>query len=52
MSSASRGWAPRMGLEWLLVKMGRTRLLVESRPWPQAGMSGDPRSQNADNNRY
>ena len=48
MSSASRGLAPREGLECLLVKMGRTRPLVEPRHGPQAGKSGDPRSQNAD----
>ena len=39
MSSASQGLAPREDLESLLVKMGRG---------PQAGKSGDPRSQNAD----
>ena len=48
MSSASRGLAPREGLEWLLLKMGRTRPRVEPRRGPQAGKSGDPRSQNAD----
>ena len=48
MSSASRGLAPREGLEWLLVKMGRTRPLAEPRPGPQAGKSGYPRSQEAD----
>ena len=47
MSSASRGLAPREGLEWLLMKMGRTRPLVEPRPGPQAGKSGYPRSQDA-----
>ena len=49
-SSASRGLAPREGLECLLVKMGHTGPLVEPRRGPQAGKSGDPRSQNADNN--
>ena len=39
---------PREGLQWLLLKMGRTRPLVEPRRGPQAGKSGDPRSQNAD----
>ena len=39
---------PREGLECLLVKMGRTGPLVEPRRGPQAGKSGDPRSQNAD----
>ena len=48
MSSASRGLAPREGLECLLVKMGRTGPLVEPRRGPQAGKSGDPRSQNTD----
>ena len=48
MSSASRGLAPREGLECLLVKMGRTRPLEEPHRGPQAGKSGDPRSQNAD----
>ena len=46
--SASRGLAPREGLECLLVKMGRTGPLVEPRHGPQAGKSGDPRSQDAD----
>ena len=48
MSSASRGLAPREGLECLLVKMGRTRPLEEPRRGPQAGNSGDPHSQNTD----
>ena len=48
MSCASRGLAPREGLECLLVKMGRTRPLQQPRRGPQAGKSGDPRSQNAD----
>ena len=48
MSSASRGLAPRVCLESLLVKMGRTGPLAEPRHGPQAGKSGDPRSQNAD----
>ena len=47
MSSASRGSAPREVLECLLVKMGRTGPLAEPRRGPQAGKSGDPRSQNA-----
>ena len=45
MSSASRGLAPRKGLESLLVKMGRTGPLAEPCRGPQAGKSGDPRSQ-------
>ena len=48
MSSASQGLAPRECLECLLVKMGRTRPLLEPHRGPQAGKSGDPRSQNAD----
>ena len=48
MSSGSRGLAPRKGLECLLMKVGRTRPLVEPRRGPQAGKSGDPRSQDAD----
>ena len=48
MSPASRGLAPREGLECLLAKMDRTRPLVEPRRGAQAGKSGDPRSQNAD----
>ena len=47
--SASRGLAPREGLECLLVKMGRTGPLVEPRCGPQAGKSGDPCSQDAGN---
>ena len=50
MSSESRGLAPREGLGCLLVKMGRTWPLEEPRCGPQAGKSGDPRSQNADTN--
>ena len=48
MSPASRGLAPREGLECSLVKMGRTRPLVEPCRGPQVGKSGDPRSQNTD----
>ena len=48
MSSASQGLALREGLESLLVKMGRTGALAEPRRGPQAGKSGDPRSQNTD----
>ena len=48
MSSASRGLAPREGLESLLVKMGRTDSLAEPHHGPQAGKSGDPHSKNAD----
>ena len=46
MSFALRGLAPREGLEYLLVKMGRTGTHAEPRPGPQAGKSGDPHSQN------
>ena len=42
MSSASRGLAPREGLECLLVKMGHTRPRVEPRRGPQVGKSGTP----------
>ena len=48
MSSASRGLAPREGLECLLVKMVHTVPLAEARREPQADKSGDPRSQNTD----
>ena len=48
MSSTSRGLAPREGLECLLVKMGHTGPFAEPRRGPQAGKSGDPRSQNTD----
>ena len=48
MSSASRGLAPREGLELLLMKMGRTRPLDEQRHGMQEGKSGYPRSQDAD----
>ena len=46
MSSASRGLAPREGLGCLLVKMDRTGPLGEPHCGPQAGKSGEPRSQN------
>ena len=48
MSSASRGLAPRKGLGFVLVKMGRAGPPFEPCRRPQAGKSGDPRSQNAD----
>ena len=48
MSSASRGLGPREGLDSLLMKMGRTGLPEKPRHGPEAGKSGDPRSQNAD----
>ena len=48
MSSAMRDLAPREGLESVLVKMGHTGLLAEPHRGPQAGKSGDPRSQNTD----
>ena len=48
MSSASRGLAPREGLERLLVKMGHTGPRMEPHHGPQSGKSGDPRSQNTD----
>ena len=46
--SAPRGLAPREGLEYVLIKMGRTGPLPEPRCRPQAGKSGYPHSQNAD----
>ena len=49
MPSALRGLAPHEGLEWLLLKMGRTRPLVEPHTGPQAGKSRYPHSQDADN---
>ena len=48
MSSASRGLAPREGLDSLLMKMGHTGLLAKPHRGPQAAKSGDPHSQNAD----
>ena len=48
MSSAPRGLAPREGLELVLMKMGHAGPPPEPRRRPQAGKSGDPRSQNAD----
>ena len=48
MSSAPRGLAPRKGLGFVLVKMGRAGPPFEPRCRPQAGKSGDPRSQNTD----
>ena len=48
MPSASRGLAPREGLDSLLVKMGHTGMLEKPCRGPQAGNSGVPRSKNAD----
>ena len=48
MSSASRGLAPREGLELLLLKLGHTEPLMEPRHGPQTGKSGYPHSQDAD----
>ena len=45
MSSASRGLAPREGLDSLLMKMGHTGLLAKPRRGPQVGKSGYPHSQ-------
>ena len=42
MSSASRGLAPREGLGFVLVKMGRAGPPFEPRRRPQAGKSGYP----------
>ena len=41
--------SPREGLELESMKMGRTGPSLEPRRKPQAGKSGDPRSQNPDN---
>ena len=41
-------WPLARVLNALLTKMGRTGLLAKPRRGPQAGKSGDPRSQNAD----
>ena len=49
MSSAPRGLAPREGLELELMKLGCTGPPLEPCHRPQAGKSGYPRSQNADN---
>ena len=48
MSFASRGLAPREGLKLEQMKMGHAGPPLEPRRRPQAGKSGDPRSQNAD----
>ena len=48
MSSSLRGLAPREGLGSVLMKMGRAGPPFEPRRGPQAGKSGDPRSQNTD----
>ena len=42
-------WPLARVLNALSMKMGRTGLLAQPRRGPQAGKSGDPRSQNADN---
>ena len=47
-SSASRGLAPREGLELLMLKLGRTRPSMEPRRGLQVAKSGFPHSQNAD----
>ena len=48
MPSAPRGLAPCEGLESVLMKMGHVGPPFEPRRRPQAGKSGDPRSQNTD----
>ena len=48
MSSASRGLSPREGLDCLVDEDGSYRPVAQPRRGPQAGKSGDPRSQNAD----
>ena len=49
MSSASRGLAPHEVLALSLLKMGRTRPLLEPPRGLQVGKSGYPGSQNTDN---
>ena len=48
MSYAPRGLAPCEGLGSVLMKMGHAGPPFEPRRRPQAGKSGDPRSQNTD----
>ena len=50
MSSAPRGLAPREGLESCVDGAGPCWVPFEPRRRPQAGKSGDPRSQNDDRN--
>ena len=52
VSSASRGLAPREGLELSMLKVGRTRPSMKPRCGPQAGKSGYPRSQNTDTTHF
>ena len=47
-SPASRGLAPREGLVLLMLKLSRTRPLMEPRGGPQAGRAGYPHILNAD----
>ena len=46
--SPREAWPLTRVLNALLMKMGRTGLLAQPRRGPQAGKSGDPRSQNTD----
>ena len=48
-SYASRGLARREGLVVLLLKLGRTRPLMDPHGGPQAGMIGYPQVKDADN---
>ena len=48
MSSVSRGLAPREGLECLVDEDGLYGPARRATRGPQAGKSGDPRSQNSD----
>ena len=48
MSSASRGLAPREGLECLVDEDGSYGPARRATPWVVGSKSGDPRSQNAD----
>ena len=52
MSFASRGLAPREGLECLVDEDGSYKPAAQPRRGPQAGKSGDPRSENADTRIY
>ena len=47
VSFASRGLAPREGLELLMMKLGRTRPSMERCHGPQTGRSRHPHSQDA-----
>ena len=48
VSSVPRGLAPREGLEFFMLEVGRARPSMEPRHGPRAGKSGYPHSQNTD----